>query len=77
MSDALWAVVEPLLRTEPPKPKGGRPRLSNRKVLTGIADQFGTWVKLALACAAREALRMGDLVEAMLRDAFDVRLRED
>ncbi|HSA81898.1 MAG TPA: Na/Pi cotransporter family protein [Geminicoccaceae bacterium] len=27
---------------------------------------------LALACAAREALRMGDLTETMLREAFDV-----
>jgi phosphate:Na+ symporter len=27
---------------------------------------------LALACAAREALRMGDLVETMLRDCFEV-----
>jgi phosphate:Na+ symporter len=27
---------------------------------------------LALACAAREALRMGDLVETMLRDSFEV-----
>jgi phosphate:Na+ symporter len=27
---------------------------------------------LALACAAREALRMGDLTETMLRDSFDV-----
>ena len=34
--DALWAVVEPLLPPEPPKPKGGRPRLDNRAALTGI-----------------------------------------
>lgn len=34
--DALWAVVEPLLPPEPPKPKGGRPRLSDRAALTGI-----------------------------------------
>jgi len=27
---------------------------------------------LALACAAREALRMGDLIETMLRDSFEV-----
>jgi phosphate:Na+ symporter len=32
---------------------------------------------LALACAAREALRMGDLVETMLREAFDVLRRGD
>ena len=36
VSDELWAVVEPLLPPERPKPKGGRPRRSNRAVLSGI-----------------------------------------
>ncbi len=36
VSDELWAVIEPLLPAEPPKLKGGRPRLSDRKCLTGI-----------------------------------------
>jgi len=36
VSDELWAVIAPLLPPEPPKPKGGRPRLDDRKVLTGI-----------------------------------------
>jgi transposase len=36
LPDPLWAVVEPLLPVEPPKPKGGRPRVSNRAALTGI-----------------------------------------
>src|SRR5262245_29207196 len=36
VSDELWAVIAPLLPPEPPKPKGGRPRLEDRKVLTGI-----------------------------------------
>jgi transposase len=36
VTDELWEVVEPLLPPEQPKPKGGRPRLSNRAVLTGI-----------------------------------------
>jgi transposase len=34
--DDLWAAIEPLLPVEQPKPKGGRPRLSDRAVLTGI-----------------------------------------
>jgi transposase len=34
--DDLWAAVAPLLPPEPPKPKGGRPRLSDRAALTGI-----------------------------------------
>jgi len=36
LPDDLWAAVEPLLPPEPPKPKGGRPRLPNRAALTGI-----------------------------------------
>jgi transposase len=36
LDDELWAVIEPLLPRERPKPKGGRPRLSNRAALTGI-----------------------------------------
>jgi len=36
LTDDLWQTIEPLLPPEPPKPKGGRPRLSNRAVLTGI-----------------------------------------
>jgi transposase len=36
VTDALWAVVEPLLPPEPPKPKGGRPRVPDRAALTGI-----------------------------------------
>ena len=36
VSDELWTVVEPLLPLEPPKPKGGRPRLPDRAALSGI-----------------------------------------
>ncbi len=34
--DDLWAIVEPLLPPEPPRPKGGRPRVPDRAALTGI-----------------------------------------
>ena len=34
--DDLWAVIEPLLPSEPEKPKGGRPRASDRAALAGI-----------------------------------------
>ena len=37
VSDKLWEIVEPLLPEEPPKPKGGRPRVEDRAALTGIA----------------------------------------
>jgi transposase len=36
VTDELWEVIEPLLPEEPPKPKGGRPRIDDRAVLTGI-----------------------------------------
>ena len=34
--DDLWPVIEPLLPPEPEKPKGGRPRASDRAALAGI-----------------------------------------
>lgn len=36
VSDELWSFVKPLLPSEPPKPKGGRPRCDDRKALAGI-----------------------------------------
>lgn len=36
VSDALWERIEPLFPPEPPKPKGGRPRVPDRACLTGI-----------------------------------------
>ncbi len=36
VSDELWEAIEPLLPAEPPKPKGGRPRIDDRAALTGI-----------------------------------------
>src|ERR687885_2896689 len=36
VSDALWDTIAPLLPPEPPKPKGGRPRVPDRAALTGI-----------------------------------------
>ncbi|TFL16195.1 IS5 family transposase [Jannaschia formosa] len=36
VSDEMWAAVEPLLPEEPPKPKGGRPRVPDRDALRGI-----------------------------------------
>ena len=34
--DDLWKIIEPLLPPEPPKPKGGRPRIPDRAAFTGI-----------------------------------------
>jgi transposase len=36
VSDELWEIIAPLLPPEPPKPKGGRPRVPDRAALTGI-----------------------------------------
>jgi transposase len=44
VSDELWIVIEPLLPPEPPTTKGGRPRVSNRKCLTGILFVLKTGV---------------------------------
>ncbi len=42
--DELWEVIEPLLPGEPPKPKGGRPRVPDRAALTGILFVLRTGV---------------------------------
>jgi transposase len=36
LPDALWNLIEPLLPTPASKPKGGRPRLSDRACLKGV-----------------------------------------
>ena len=36
LPDPLWDLVEPFLPTTPRRPKGGRPRISDRACLTGI-----------------------------------------
>ena len=36
LTDELWKRIEPHLPSEPPKPKGGRPRVPDRACLTGI-----------------------------------------
>jgi len=43
--DALWAAVEPLLPPEPPKPKGGRPRVPDRVALAGILFVLRTGIQ--------------------------------
>jgi len=36
LTDKLWELIEPLLPKRPPRPKGGRPPIPDRKALTGI-----------------------------------------
>jgi transposase len=44
VTDELWEIVEPLLPPEPPKPRGGRPRVANRAALTGIVFVLKTGI---------------------------------
>jgi len=44
VTDELWTVVEPLLPKQPPKSKGGRPRVNDRAALTGILFVLKTGV---------------------------------
>ena len=36
LTDELWEQIKPHIPPEPPKPKGGRPRIPDRACLTGI-----------------------------------------
>ena len=36
LDDALWELIEPVLPPDVAQPKGGRPPLDNRRVLTGL-----------------------------------------
>jgi transposase len=44
VTDELWEIVEPLLPPEPPKPRGGRPRVPHRAALTGIVFVLKTGI---------------------------------
>ena len=36
LPDKLWAIIQPLVPTRPPRPTGGRPPVDDRQALTGI-----------------------------------------
>jgi transposase len=55
VSDELWSVIEPLLPAEPSHEEGGRPRVPNRAVLTGILFVLKTgipweWLPEEMGC---------------------------
>src|SRR3982750_347643 len=57
VTDELWEMVEPLLPKEPPKLKGGRPRLPDRAALTGIIFVLRTgipweWLPQEMGCGS-------------------------
>ncbi len=44
LPDALWARIAPLLPPEPPKPRGGRPRVSDRAALDSAnSREWSAW----------------------------------
>ncbi len=45
LTDDLWAVVVPLLPVHRPSPRGGRPRIPDRAVLTGILFVLKTGIQ--------------------------------
>ena len=45
VSDALWALIASLLPERPPRPKGGRPPLDDRKALEGIVFVLRTGIQ--------------------------------
>jgi transposase len=45
LTDELWQRIEPLLPPHPPRPKGGRPPVPDRKVLTGILFVLRTGIQ--------------------------------
>ena len=40
--EPLWRLVAPTLPAEPPKPRGGRPRVDDRRVIGGILYRLRT-----------------------------------
>ncbi len=48
LTDELWDRIKPLLPPEPPKPKGGRPRVPDRAALTGILFVLRTGIQWEL-----------------------------
>jgi transposase len=75
--DELWEIVEPLLPAPEPKPRGGRPRVSDRAAFTGILFVLRTglpWNSLPaeMGCGSGSTCfrRFGDWTRRGLWDAL-------
>jgi transposase len=44
LTEHLWETLQPLLPPQPPRPKGGRPRVDDRTVLDGIVYVLRTGI---------------------------------
>ena len=79
--DDLWEAIEPFLPKEPPKPKGGRPRVPARAALAGIVFVLKTgipWQMLPteLGCGSGSTCwrRLRDWQEAGVWEKLHTRL---
>ena len=79
--DDLWEAIEPFLPKEPPKPKGGRPRVPARVALAGIVFVLKTgipWLMLLteLGCGSGSTCwrRLRDWQEAGVWEKGHTRL---
>jgi len=73
----LWEHVEPLIPERPPKPKGGRPLIDDRKALTGILFVLKTGIawedlpmEMGCGCGMTCWRRLRDWQEAGVWDAL-------
>ena len=63
--DALWEKIEPLLPPELPRPRGGRPRMDNRKAMEAILYVLHTGCKWK---AIPQCLGVPDKVQRRFRE---------
>ena len=80
--DDLWKAVEPLLPPDRLKPKGGRPRASNRAALAGILFVLRTGIRwhelpMELGCCGNSCWRrLGEWHAAGVRTGLHLVLLE-
>jgi transposase len=75
VSDALWALIASLLPERPPRPKGGRPPLDDRKALEGIVFVIGTYDSTPFRSQARSDFRKR--TDRLVEGTFETHLRTD
>lgn len=74
VTDELWSLIEPLIPPEPPKPRGGRPRVPDRAALGGIIFVLRTgipweWLPSEMGCGSGMTCwrRLRDWIQAGVR----------
>ena len=65
--DALWTLIAPLLPERPPRPKGGRPPLDDRRALEGIVFVLRTGIPLGEPAQGPGLRLRHDLLAALVR----------